>query len=132
MLLAYSGPESNWRFQLRRLTCYHYTTRAMCFRNSNQLLSSNFHSFQPQVPLRLPCYDLASVAEKPHQLTSIGSSHHSKCSNWFKHPNFRGLTGGVYRYLLHSHHSEIPMITCNSCLTISGFRNRLELRLNVW
>ena len=47
---------------------------------------------QPQLPLRLPCYDLAPVigftldaALLAVRLTALGAS------------NFRGLTGGVYK-----------------------------------
>jgi len=47
---------------------------------------------QPQLPLRLPCYDLApvigftfGVALLAVRQTTLGA------------PNFRGLTGGVYK-----------------------------------
>jgi hypothetical protein len=47
---------------------------------------------QPQLPLRLPCYDLAPVigftldaAILAVRQTALGA------------PNFRGLTGGVYK-----------------------------------
>jgi len=45
--------------------------------------------FQPHLPVRLPCYDLAPVTSftlnAALQLTSLGP------------PNFHGLTGGVYK-----------------------------------
>jgi hypothetical protein len=45
--------------------------------------------FQPHLPVRLPCYDLALVTgltlNAASQLTSLGL------------PNFHGLTGGVYK-----------------------------------
>lgn len=48
---------------------------------------------QPQVPLRLPCYDLVPI-RKPsfgaYEATSAG-------------PPFRGLTGGVYKAQEHIH-----------------------------
>ncbi len=53
---------------------------------------------QPQVPLRLPCYDLVPITElavgialpKVRQMTSGA-------------PGFRGLTGGVYKAQEHIH-----------------------------
>ena len=45
--------------------------------------------FQPHLPVRLPCYDLAPVTgitlKRPLRLRSSGT------------PNFHGLTGGVYK-----------------------------------
>jgi hypothetical protein len=53
---------------------------------------------QPQVPLRLPCYDLVPITElavgialpRVRQMTSGA-------------PGFRGLTGGVYKAQEHIH-----------------------------
>ena len=53
---------------------------------------------QPQVPLRLPCYDLVPIAEFILDtwflaVTSVASDA----------PHFRGLTGGVYKAQEHIH-----------------------------
>src|SRR5437016_10833346 len=48
---------------------------------------------QPQVPLRLPCYDLVPI-RKP----SFGASEATSAG-----PPFRGLTGGVYKAQEHIH-----------------------------
>ena len=50
--------------------------------------SSRKEMFQPHLPVRLPCYDLALVAE--FTLTSILSPASGP-------PNSHGLTGGVYK-----------------------------------
>ncbi len=51
--------------------------------------SSRKEVFQPHLPVRLPCYDLAPVIEftleRSSRLHSLGT------------PNFHGLTGGVYK-----------------------------------
>ena len=45
--------------------------------------------FQPHLPVRLPCYDLAPVTS-----FTLGSSFRSPTSGT---PSFHGLTGGVYK-----------------------------------
>ena len=45
--------------------------------------------FQPHLPVRLPCYDLALVTS----FTLSGSSQRPTSGT----PNFHGLTGGVYK-----------------------------------
>jgi len=45
--------------------------------------------FQPHLPVRLPCYDLAPVIG-----FTLGRSSRSRTSG---PPNFHGLTGGVYK-----------------------------------
>ncbi len=45
--------------------------------------------FQPHLPVRLPCYDLAPVTE-----LAPGRSSRSRTSGT---PSFHGLTGGVYK-----------------------------------
>ena len=45
--------------------------------------------FQPHLPVRLPCYDLAPVTG-----FTLGRSLRSRTSGT---PNFHGLTGGVYK-----------------------------------
>ena len=45
--------------------------------------------FQPHLPVRLPCYDLAPVT-----CFALGRSSRSRTSGT---PSFHGLTGGVYK-----------------------------------
>ena len=45
--------------------------------------------FQPHLPVRLPCYDLAPVTG-----FTLGRSF---AVTHFRHPGFHGLTGGVYK-----------------------------------
>ena len=53
---------------------------------------------QPQVPLRLPCYDLVPIAEFIFDaLLPCGYTAFSDT------PHFRGLTGGVYKAQEHIH-----------------------------
>ena len=52
-------------------------------------LSSKKEMFQPHLPVRLPCYDLAPVTD-----FALGSSLRSPTSGTF---GFHGLTGGVYK-----------------------------------
>ena len=47
---------------------------------------------QPQLPLRLPCYDLAPVAG-----ITLGAALLAVRLATSGAPNFRGLTGGVYK-----------------------------------
>ncbi len=51
---------------------------------------------QPQVPLRLPCYDLVPIAE-----FTFGVCHDGATTSGA--PHFRGLTGGVYKAQEHIH-----------------------------
>ena len=51
--------------------------------------SSKKEVFQPHLPVRLPCYDLAPVTS-----FALGRSSRSRTSGT---PNFHGLTGGVYK-----------------------------------
>jgi len=55
---------------------------------------------QPQVPLRLPCYDLVPITEFTLGacLLAVGSATSGA-------PCFRGLTGGVYKAQEHIHRS---------------------------
>ena len=45
--------------------------------------------FQPHLPVRLPCYDLAPITR-----FTLGRSSRSRTSST---PDFHGLTGGVYK-----------------------------------
>ncbi len=53
---------------------------------------------QPQVPLRLPCYDLVPIAE-----LTLGACIPKVCSATLSPPHVRGLTGGVYKAQEHIH-----------------------------
>ena len=55
---------------------------------------------QPQVPLRLPCYDLVPITELAFgaALLAVGLATSGALS-------FRGLTGGVYKAQEHIHRS---------------------------
>ena len=53
---------------------------------------------QPQVPLRLPCYDLVPITE-----LTLGTSPLAVSIVTSGPPNFRGLTGGVYKAQEHIH-----------------------------
>jgi hypothetical protein len=72
-------------------TCTYFYFNYILWKILKQLcLSSTIKEvFQPHLPVRLPCYDLAPVISftlnAALQLTSLGP------------PNFHGLTGGVYK-----------------------------------
>ena len=55
---------------------------------------------QPQVPLRLPCYDLVPITE-----FIFGACLPRVSSATSDAPRFRGLTGGVYKAQEHIHRS---------------------------
>ena len=57
--------------------------------NKTSYLYSRKEVFQPHLPVRLPCYDLAPVTS-----FTLGSSLRSPTSGT---PSFHGLTGGVYK-----------------------------------
>jgi len=53
---------------------------------------------QPQVPLRLPCYDLVPITG-----FTLGACFLSVSAATLGAPGFRGLTGGVYKAQEHIH-----------------------------
>ena len=53
---------------------------------------------QPQVPLRLPCYDLVPITE-----LILGACLLAVDAATWDAPRFRGLTGGVYKAQEHIH-----------------------------
>ena len=55
---------------------------------------------QPQVPLRLPCYDLVPITE-----LILGACPLAVDTATLDAPRFRGLTGGVYKAQEHIHRS---------------------------
>ena len=60
------------------------------FQLSNEIvILSRKEVFQPHLPVRLPCYDLAPITS-----FALGRSLRSRTSST---PGFHGLTGGVYK-----------------------------------
>ena len=57
---------------------------------------------QPQVPLRLPCYDLVPIVELTFGACLLAVNLATSGP-----PNFRGLTGGVYKAQEHIHRSML-------------------------
>ena len=55
---------------------------------------------QPQVPLRLPCYDLVPITQ-----FIVGACLLTVSTATSDAPDFRGLTGGVYKAQEHIHRS---------------------------
>ena len=55
----------------------------------NKIPASRKEVFQPHLPVRLPCYDLAPITS-----FTLGRSLRSRTSGT---PGFHGLTGGVYK-----------------------------------
>ena len=67
-------------------------------RRSVSAISFRKEVIQPQVPLRLPCYDLVPIAE-----FILGAWLLAVTSATSDAPHFRGLTGGVYKAQEHIH-----------------------------
>ena len=63
-------------------------------------LSSGKEVIQPQVPLRLPCYDLVPITK-----LAFGAALLTVRQTTSGAPSFRGLTGGVYKAQEHIHRS---------------------------
>ena len=67
-------------------------TRIYLLQSSKKFLRKEV--IQPQVPLRLPCYDLVPIRSFAFDAdAALGA------------PSFRGLTGGVYKAQEHIHRS---------------------------
>ena len=66
--------------------------------SSDKLIFLRKEVIQPQVPLRLPCYDLVPIAEST--LDALLLAVAAALSGL---PHFRGLTGGVYKAQEHIH-----------------------------
>ena len=75
--------------------------------------------FQPHLPVRLPCYDLAPITG-----FTLGRSSRSRTSGT---PGFHGLTGGVYKARERIHRA-VGAITSESSFVESGCRLQSELR----
>ena len=61
----------------------------LCLNPSSLNYCSRKEVFQPHLPVRLPCYDLAPVTS-----FTLGRSLRSRTSGT---PGFHGVTGGVYK-----------------------------------
>ena len=72
---------------LRKQSVSYPVARSM--KKTSQERSSKKEMFQPHLPVRLPCYDLAPVTS-----FTLGRSLRLRTSGT---PNFHGLTGGVYK-----------------------------------
>ena len=79
------------------LTCEGETCRAEA-RTFSRLKSFRKEVIQPQVPLRLPCYDLVPITE-----LIVGACLLTVSLATSDPPRFRGLTGGVYKAQEHIH-----------------------------
>ena len=64
-------------------------TRLAIHREARVITDSKKEVFQPHLPVRLPCYDLAPITS-----FTLGRSLRSRTSGT---PGFHGLTGGVYK-----------------------------------
>ena len=73
----------------KKTICPYLVLQRSYLRTRFQYGISRKEVFQPHLPVRLPCYDLAPVTgitlKRPLRLRSSGT------------PNFHGLTGGVYK-----------------------------------
>ena len=84
-------PDSNW------ILMYHSTWYMLkkngrdylSHKSDSYVVSSRKEVFQPHLPVRLPCYDLAPVTS-----FTLGRSLRLRTSGT---PGFHGLTGGVYK-----------------------------------
>ena len=66
------------------------TAKVLVHKSASRRVSrSKKEVFQPHLPVRLPCYDLAPVTR-----FALGRSSRSRTSGA---PGFHGLTGGVYK-----------------------------------
>ena len=77
-----------------------FTLHSSFFTHGNHL--SRKEVFQPHLPVRLPCYDLAPITS-----FTLGRSLRLRTSGT---PGFHGLTGGVYKARERIHRS---MLICD-------------------
>ena len=75
--------------KLPYLFFYYYTCFRLYFRCTFRKGISRKEVFQPHLPVRLPCYDLAPITS-----FALGRPLRSRTSSA---PGFHGLTGGVYK-----------------------------------
>ena len=70
----------------------------VCWISSFRIKILRKEVIQPQVPLRLPCYDLVPITG-----FTLGACFLAVSSATLGAPSFRGLTGGVYKAQEHIH-----------------------------
>ena len=70
-------------------SCLTFACASVELRQKPLSVSSRKEVFQPHLPVRLPCYDLAPITS-----FALGRSLRSRTSGT---PGFHGLTGGVYK-----------------------------------
>ena len=86
LICRYRSGEPHPLCQTIYLLLYYKEKQAELFTN---YIRSKKEVFQPHLPVRLPCYDLAPVTS-----FALGRSSRSRTSGT---PSFHGLTGGVYK-----------------------------------
>ena len=74
------------------------TTHTSCEASGASNLSVRKEVIQPQVPLRLPCYDLVPITSLALGIAPLAVGQITSST-----PRFRGLTGGVYKAQEHIH-----------------------------
>ena len=77
------------RYMSKRLSIAQDLTTLQLTAKLVSVTRSKKEVFQPHLPVRLPCYDLAPVTS-----FALGRSFRSRTSGT---PSFHGLTGGVYK-----------------------------------
>ena len=78
-----------WVRKYKKKTVRKALLRALSTERPCQGTNSKKEVFQPHLPVRLPCYDLAPIT-----CFALGRSFRSRTSGA---PDFHGLTGGVYK-----------------------------------
>ena len=101
--------------------------RSFAFAQDDQRLRLNIsfrkEVIQPQVPLRLPCYDLVPVIR-----LTVGSRLLTVGKPTSGTPNFRDLTGGVYKAQEHIHRvvADTRLLAIpTSCRRITSLQSEL-------
>ena len=91
------------------------------FQSCSRFCFSRKEVFQPHLPVRLPCYDLAPVTG----ITFVRSLRLHASGT----PGFHGLTGGVYKARERIHRAMADArLLANSSFMESGCRLQSELR----
>ena len=83
-LVSVTDSASSFSLYFVKQTHLQYKRKPTCFR-----FRSRKEVFQPHLPVRLPCYDLAPITS-----FTLGRSSRLRTSGT---PGFHGLTGGVYK-----------------------------------
>ena len=83
-LVSVTDSASSFSLYFVKQTHLQYKRKPTCFR-----FRSRKEVFQPHLPVRLPCYDLAPITG-----FTLGRSLRLRTSGT---PGFHGLTGGVYK-----------------------------------